>query len=231
MAIIYGPASAAQIASVTARPRRKHHWWSVGGILVGAIVILNAIAQLSQPAAACRANCPTPPPPSSPPVTYGTVYRSSQYGFSLAYDARYAGSPTSTSSGSIAWAFPLKSGGYLDAKIFGSSSQGASPVQSVASAQSSGYGQFRAIYSIPSAEVGYVPGAGEIYEGQWTPLMGSSSTERLAITSATKKGVTVTVICEAPKASDKGEHPDPSRLGIGADQFCDEVGNTVAWKP
>lgn len=229
MAIAYGPASPGQIAAAMGRPRRHHHWLIAGGILLLFIVVLGVLGQASQPPAACTRSCPVPPPPQSPPVSYGTGYTSSRYHFSLAYDARYAGSPTSHGSDSIAWEFPLKSGGYLDAKVLGSASRGQSAAQAVTAAQSANVSGFRQIYSIPSAEVGYVPGAGAVYEGQWTPLMGSSTTERVAIISASKRGTTVTIICEAPKTGDSGGHPNPASLGLNAGQFCDQVGNTVTW--
>jgi hypothetical protein len=228
--IAYGPASSAQVAAATRRPHRRHVWLTAIGFFVLGIFVLNIIAQASQPSTGCRSNCGSPPPPSSPLVSYSKTYRSSGLGYSLAYDPRYAGSPTSTSSSSIAWEFPLKSGGYLDAQVSGARSRGQGAGQAVASDQSAHFSQFRSIYPIPDAEVGYVRGSGEIYEGQWTPLMGSSSTERLAILAATRNGVTVTVSCEAPKVADNGEHADPAQLGTGADQFCDQVMNTVTWK-
>jgi hypothetical protein len=230
MAVVYGPASAAQIANATYRPRRKHHWRLAGSLFVLAIVALNALAQLGGTSETCRKSCALPPPPSSPPVSYGTVFTSSQYHFSLAYDSSYAGKPTGTSDNSIAWTFALKTGGYLDATIFGSSSTAQTPLQAVSAEQSAHFSQFQPLYAVPAAEVGYRTGTGEVYQGEWTPLMGSSSTERLAIMAASQHGVTITLVCEAPKSSDKGEHPDPSGLGIGADQFCDQVGNTVQWK-
>jgi len=229
VATVYGPASPAQVAAATSRPRRRHTWIGAVAFLFVGMIILNGIAQASQPSTGCRHNCGSPPPPTSPPESFSATYRSSSLGFALAYDPSYAGSPTSSGSASVSWEFPLKSGGYLDARIFGSRADGETPDQAVSSIQSASFSQFQGIYAIPNAEVGYVAGSGEIYQGQWTPMMGSSSTERLAILAATKKDVTVTVICEAPKVADNGAHADPAELGIGADQFCDQVMNTVTW--
>ena len=228
-ATVYGPASATQIHAAMSRPRRKHHWWVALGLLVFVIAGLNVLGSASQGAAACQSSCPPPAPPHSVPVSYGTIYRSSQYGFSLAYDANYAGNPTTKSVSTIAWQFALKSGGYLDAKIYGSPSNGLSPTAFVASSRFAGFGQLQSVYPVPDAEVGYVPGSGEVYQGEWTPLMGSAVTERMAILAAVRKDLAITVICEGPKATSNDDHPDPSDIGIGADQFCDQVANTIKW--
>ncbi|HEV3311881.1 MAG TPA: hypothetical protein VG815_15330 [Chloroflexota bacterium] len=230
MATVYGPASAAQIAAATSRPHRRRLWlWAIGAFVV-AIVALNGIAQASQPAAGCRHKCPTPPPPTSPSVSYSAIYHSSSLGFRLAYDPNYAGSPTATGSASIAWEFALKGGGYLDARIYGTPAGAQTPQQALSAAQSSHFSGFQAVYPIPAAEIGYVLGAGEVYQGQWSPMMGSSTTERLALVAATKNGVTLTAACEAPKIADNGAHANPAEIGTGADQFCDQVINTVTWK-
>lgn len=226
----YGPASPGQIAAVTHRPHRRHVWLSAGGIFILAIFVLNVIAQLSRPSQGCTSNCVTPPPPTSPPLTLSKAFHSSSLGFSLAYDPNYAGNPTSSGSSKVAWEFPLKSGGFLDAQVTGARTGGQTPEEAVSSEQTGHFSQFQLVYSIPIAEVGYTVGAGEILEGQWNPLLGSSSTERLAILAAQRRGVTVTITCEAPKVSDNGEHANPAEIGIGADQFCDQVMNTVTWK-
>lgn len=231
MAVAYGPASQAQIDAASNRPHRRHHVWLWGiGIFIAGIVALNGIANASQPPTGCQHRCGIPPPPKSPPLSQATIYRSSSLGFQLAYNPNFAGTPTNVGASSISWSFALKGGGFLDAKVSGSRSNGQSPDQTISSLQTSSFSQFKAEYSVPAAEVGLVPGAGEIYQGSWSPLIGQSSTERLALMAATRTGVTVTIACEAPKVPDNGEHANPAELGTGADQFCDNVLNTVAWK-
>ncbi len=223
----YAPA-AGQVAAH--KPHRHHIWLTAGGILVGFIVFLTILGSLSQTPNTCKHNCRIPPPPTSPPAAAPSTFRSTAFGYSLSYDKGVTGSPSSQSGTSVAWQWPLKRGGYFNAQFRGTKAAGQSPDQLVESVHRGSFSQFQPVYAVAGAEVGYVPGAGEVYEGQWTPLQGQSQTERMAIIAAIKGKVGVTVVCEGPKTSDNGEHPNPAQIGVGADQWCDGTMNTVIWR-
>ena len=231
----FAPATAEQLAALPKRPRRHHAWLVALGVLGLGIAALVAAAAALQPPAPCMHSCgvasppSSSPPPSSPPLSFSKIFRSSTLAFEVAYDPSYAGSPTSSSSSSVGWEYQLQHGGYLDATVSGVRSNGQATSQVVDAMKAAHFSQFSPVYSLPSPGVGYVVGSGEVYEGQWTPLSGQSQTERMAIVAATKGGLTIRVVCEAPKAHDTGEHPNPAQIGDGADQFCDDLLNSISW--
>ncbi|HZT96114.1 MAG TPA: hypothetical protein VFB34_04670 [Chloroflexota bacterium] len=220
---------AAATLPVPQKAHRHHIWLTAGGVLVAFIVLLNILAALGQSANKCVHSCRIPPPPVSSPAAASSRFHSSGLGFTLSYDKSVTGSPSNQTGSSVAWQWPLKSGGYFDAQFQGSRARGTSPLQLVNALHGRSFSQFQPIYPVAGAEIGYVLGAGEVYEGQWTPLQGQSQTERMVIMAAIKGGVGVTLVCEGPKTADNGSHPNPAQIGVGADQWCDQTLNTVTW--
>ncbi len=212
--------------------RHRAKVWTGGGVLVLIfMIVLAVIGRLSQPSAPCTQGCPTPPPPTSPSLAPTSTYHSSRFGFSLPFDPNYAGAPNVRTATTVGWQFNLRNGGYLDARIGGFPSRGAGSQEAVDSIHSgSAFSQFQPVYSLPDPEVGYLPATGEVYEGVWSPLSGQSVVERLVIVASTQKGIGIGLVCEAPKVQDEGGHPNPAELGIGADQFCDNLLNGLVWR-
>jgi hypothetical protein len=54
---------------------------------------------------------------------------------------------------------------------------------------------------------------------------GAETDERMAITAATYRNVTVVMLNASPLAPDNTQHPNPAVA-----QISDDIGNTVTWK-
>jgi hypothetical protein len=188
--------------------------------------LLVAVAHALQPAALCKKNCPIPPPPKSAALAYPTTYRSAKYGFSVAYDK--ALQPFRVTDSLIAWGLHGSQGDFNPA-ISGMAAGGRSADEIVRDIASAHFPQFTLQYSIPAAEVGYTPGSGAIYAGNWTPLQGQSVAARVAIVAAIRNNVAIVLECEGTQVSESGaQHPDPSALA--GDGWCDQTLNTIQWK-
>ena len=220
------PATPEHIAEAGRRKHRSKLWVAMGTMLALSLGAFALVAFALRPPAPCTHNCYVPPP-SSPPLAYPSTYHSGQYGFTLAYDSKCC-KPYRTTSGSIAW--QLSSGqGYIVPVVQGTFTRTLSPDHLVQAEQSSHFSGFSFLYQIPNAELGYVPGVGAVYSGQWTPISGQYQPARVAIVAATHNGIGIILACEGSQISETGAlHPDPSSLA--GDSWCDQTLNTITWK-
>ena len=75
-----------------------------------------------------------------------------------------------------------------------------------------------------------MPGYGTVYDLTETPATRAETNERLAITAATRRKVTVAVLSASVLAADNRQHPNPAQLDPAVAQISDDIGNTVTWK-
>jgi hypothetical protein len=83
------------------------------------------------------------------------------------------------------------------------------------------------LYDIPGAEVGYVPGAGSVYDDEVTPFFGQASDTRLAVLVAVSNDLAIAVIGTGDAANGAGSSPDPSGLPISG--FVDSLTDATRW--
>ena len=220
------PTYADEMSAIAHRPHRGRYWAIAAGLVVVGMVSLLVVAHALHPGKVCTRNCPLPPPPHSPPLAFSTVYRSSRYGFSVAYDGSLK--PVHETDSEIAWT--LQSGqGNFNPIIFGTDSEGKSAATLVSQIAAANFSQFSLSYAIPDAELGYTPGAGAIYSGEWMPLQGQTVDARVAIVAAVRNGIAVVMECLGNQVTETGAlHPDPSSLT--GDSWCDTTANSISMR-
>lgn len=113
--------------------------------------------------------------------------------------------------------------------IWGEPAAGRSAHQIVDATQASIFPDANHVYSIPLPELGYVPGAGDVYEVQINPGSGSALTARVVIMVAERKGLAVGVYSVGPLYDTKHKpgHPDPA--GTVYPYCWDWITNSVTW--
>ena len=228
-------------------PRKTHRgapWFGVAGLLVLAIVLLAVVALLEAPSTkpGCGLRCAPPPPPSSrgsgkalspisgstarfqvpQPVHFDRSYHSSTYGFTLYWDSEVWPDASSTTSGHVEWG----GGNGLVIEVGGDPPRGRSAEQMVRDIAQGTFPDFHLVYTIPGAEVGYVPGAGAVYAGTVTSADGQSIPARCVLEVAIKRDVGV-VVYEAGNVDSTANPGDPAQMPY--DEDVDMLANTVTW--
>jgi hypothetical protein len=231
----FRPATQAEVDEALPRPHPVRRWGALGTGLAASAVVLGVVGLLLTPAtrAACRTLCAPPPPPclgfscrhvsSAPPLKSSSTYTSSAFGFSVNY-SRF--SPSSEDAQSVEWDLSAGSGQYTVVVTAGrANGRGADRV--VRDVVNSNFPDYSGVYSVPGAEVGYVPGSGAVYDEQVASFFGSAADTRLVVMASVRGGLTIVVVGDGDAASSSGDHPDPSGLPVSS--FLDTLTNGTRW--
>jgi hypothetical protein len=85
------------------------------------------------------------------------------------------------------------------------------------------------LYSIPGAEVGYIPGAGNVFDLVVTSGAGSTVHARSFVMAATSDGLAISIAGVGPykeNTEDNYDHPNPAETVL---VDCADVANSVVW--
>jgi hypothetical protein len=156
-------------------------------------------------------------------LTAHQTYTSSKYGYSVGY-TRFA--PSSTDDTSAEWDLSTDAGQYAIVVTAGHD-DGRSAGEIVRDVVDNNFPDYSSLYQVPGAEVGYILGAGAVYDDETTPFFGSASDSRLVVLAAVKKGLAIAVVGSGDAAQSQSDHPDPSGLPISS--FVDDLTNGTRW--
>ena len=235
--LAYPPATHADVAATLPHKTGQSFPWIVAGSLVALVVAtLTTLSFLLRPGPPhCPHGCRRPPPLSYPPLPPPRTYTSPTYGYSLAYNPAY--SPVGKDDRSIAFSLTYDGGdvgAYIVSAELANGRTAAEVAQDVL--QRSQFPDARLRWPIPGAEIGYQPGAGNLYyEPNITPNTGQAVQGNIIVMAAIKRDdqgrdVAVTLFALGTKdftALNLG-HPNPAGMYVGRD--VDAVINTVTWK-
>jgi len=247
---IFQPVTHQQVLeAIPTKTRRRRPWVALGGVALLFIVLLAVVAILESPVPtpACRLRCPPPPPPSAghstnpgPPKSFIasaaqsarpvqlSLYRSSAYGFTVQWDPLGLPPASQTTDKGVQWKLVDQNRNEFVVVLWGVPARGRGPTQIISDVAASAFPDFHRVYDIPEAEVGYVTGAGTVYDGSATPADGRAYHARIAIEAAIHGGLGVVALEEGPFTKDTGSgFADPAQ--VPDSQGMDQLANTVTW--
>lgn len=223
----------AVFASTMSAPHRHGFLrWIVS--TVGVFILVMVFSSLSQLNQSGPVTC-TPPQCHAPPPQQGSLpspdrYTSSKYGFSLLYSPHIP--PSQTTSGSIAWDGTLSNGSEVSWTVSGGPANGKSAQQIAGDAQAANFPDAQADYTIPRAELGYMPGYGMVYDVSVAPGNGQAVHDRLIVVAAIRGGLAVVLIGLGPyqqSSPSSDSHPNPAATPLVDLGEFEESMNTVTW--
>jgi hypothetical protein len=207
-------------------------WLFSGGGLFLLVLIFQVYSRLQQPT---PVSCSPPqcvvPPPQQAPLSSPHRYTSSQFGFSLEYSTQNI-TPSQTTASSISWDAQLSDGSEVSWTVLGGHANGRSPSQIVDEVQSKNFPDAQTAYSIPGASVGYMPGAGKVYDVTIAPANGQALRARLIVMASIHKGLAVVVAGYGPyerSSPSSSGHPNPAETPLVHLGDFEESTMSVTW--
>jgi hypothetical protein len=218
----YVPAVHDDLHQAVPHKTKRHHPWLIAlGILVLAIVGLAILGAAQSPSnTTCTGLSCTVPPPRVHDIMAPETYTSSDYGFSLQYSTANV-TPSQEDSSSISWDAQLNDGSEVSWTFQGTDPNGRDARQIVEDVQSNNFGDATYAYTLPSAELGYTPGYGNVYDLEVAPNGGAAIHERLIIEAAIRNDVAVFFAGMGPYQKtdpNTDDHPNPAEtplVGLG----------------
>jgi hypothetical protein len=211
---------------------------AVAGVVVFMIVLgtisFAAGSALGRSTAACGSAGCRKPPTLAPPLGAPHVYTSSTYGFSVAYydhpDFEDLVKVASEDDHSITWTVTPRAGFAFPLTVSGEEAGGASADSLVDAIQTSRFPDAKKAYAIPKMQIGFVDGAGNVYDLTITAGNGKSVRGRLIVAAAVKDGVAITIVTLGPfeKTTPDDGHPNPAQTFMA--NVADEALASIVFK-
>jgi hypothetical protein len=159
---------------------------------------------------------------AAPPLRAHHSYTSSAYGYTVDYP-QFA--PSHQDASSVGWDLSTGTGQY-SVDVIAADANGQTAQQIVGDVINNNFPDYNLVYAVPGAEVGYVPGAGAVYDNEVTPFLGTASDSRLVVLAAVKNGLAIAVVGTGDAVNDQSS-PDPSGLPISS--FIDNLASGTRW--
>jgi hypothetical protein len=222
---------------------RKTGGFPIWGIAIAGVVVfmivLGSIAfaagsALGRATAACGSAGCQKPPRLAPALGAPHLYTSSTYGFSVAYydhpDFGDVVSVAAQDDHSISWTVTPKAGFSFPLTVSGEKAGGASADALVDAIQASRFPDAKKAYAIPKMTIGFVDGAGNVYDLTIQAGNGQSVRGRLIVAAAVKDGVAITIVTLGPfqKTTPDDGHPNPAETFMA--NVADEVLASIVFK-
>ncbi len=140
------------------------------------------------------------------------------------YYQEISGEPSKNDDRSVGWQFPK-----VDSIVTfsGEPAEGRSPEQVIDDSQQKQFQDAVRLYSIPQAEVGYVPGYGVVYQWFVRTAGGQNQERRVILMAAIRQNLVVKVEAAGRYELLKNGHPNPANIRIAG--LLGAVANTVVW--
>lgn len=204
--------------------------WIVVAALVAGVILVGVGAGLLLVGQGSGFSCDRPgcvAPPLAGPRPASVPYHSAAFGYDMdlssncGTDVRTAVTNDRSVSLVIDDSWPVT--------VWGEAAASRTPQQIVDSVQASKHPGARRLYALPMPEVGYVLGAGDVYEISLKPASGSAVAVRVIVMVAIKKGLAIGVDSIGPlyDPKDPPGHPDPA--GTLFPVCWDSITNSVTW--
>jgi hypothetical protein len=208
------------VAPAWQRPDRDRlvAWLAVGSVAMAAVVLVGVVMLVmgAPPPACIGPACATPA--LAEPAPAAVPYTSQEYGYSL--DAagncpRHLAGSTPTADG-VRWTVRFPEFAVTDwpFEIRGERAAGRSAAQVVEQEVAQRYGAPTFVYSIPMADVGYVPGYGGVYDLQVGAGSGLPIHARAVVIAAVQGDLAIALTSLGPWTGAKVAHPNPAQTLI-----------------